>query len=104
MADSGATRTRRWKLHKAGNHSECRDCDALRGAVTARLPGDGLEGPVDPQASLEAQARRLEAACEESPGNAALEKELRATLLVLRVPGETADSEAAAFLAEFRSA
>jgi hypothetical protein len=41
---------------------------------------------VDVQASLEAQARRLEAACEVAPGSALLEKELRATLLALAAP------------------
>ena len=67
----------------------------------ARAP---QEGRFDAQASLEAQARRLEAACEADQGNAALEKELRATLLALRGPGEAADSELADFLAEFSGA
>jgi hypothetical protein len=58
---------------------------------------------VDVQASLEAQARRLEAACEVAPGNAMLEKELRATLLALRGPRED-DDELAKFDAEFTSA
>jgi hypothetical protein len=103
MADSGATRTRRWKLHKAGDHSECKGCDARRGTVAAPVPRDTLDGPVDVQASLEAQARRLEAACEVAPGNALLEKELRATLLALRGPRE-GDDELAKFDAEFTSA
>jgi hypothetical protein len=59
---------------------------------------------VDAQAALQRQARRLEAACEESPGNAALEKTLTAALLVLRGPGQTADSDLAQFLAEFSGA
>jgi hypothetical protein len=58
---------------------------------------------VDVQASLEAQARRLEAACEVAPGSALLEKELRATLLALRGPRE-GDDELAKFDAEFASA
>jgi len=106
MADSGATRTRRWKLHKAGDHSECKGCDALSGAAAvpvAPVPGDALASPVDAQAALEKQARRLEAACEANPGNALLEKELRATLLALRGPRE-ADDELAKFDAEFASA
>jgi hypothetical protein len=106
MADSGATRTRRWKLHRAGNHSECKDCDALRGAaavLVVPVPRDTPGGPVDVQASLEAQARRLEAACEAAPGNAMLEKELRATLLALRGPGD-ADDDLAKFDAEFARA
>jgi hypothetical protein len=103
MADSGAVRTRRWKLHRAGNHSECRDCDALRGARPGLAPTAVPEGAVDAQASLEAQARRLEAACEREQGNAALEKELRATLLALRAPAGTAEDDADAFLREFRA-
>ena len=67
------------------------------------VPVEGGEGPVDAQASLERQARRLEAACEASPGNAALEKELRATLLALGGAGD-GDDEAAAFLRDFRGA
>ena len=63
-----------------------------------------LEGHFDAQASLERQARRLEAACEADRGNAALEKELRATLLALRGPGEAADSDLEKFLAEFSEA
>jgi hypothetical protein len=101
MADSGATRTRRWKLHKAGDHSECKGCDALRPSPPASAPAAALEGGIDAQASLEAQARRLEAACEANPGSALLEKELRATLLALRGPREAADSDLAKFLAEF---
>jgi hypothetical protein len=104
MADSGATRTRRWKLHKAGNHSECKGCDALKGAAAAPVPRDTPDGPVDVEASLEAQARRLEAACEAAPGNAMLEKELRATLLALRGSGEGADREVAEFDAAFSAA
>src|SRR5690349_11414983 len=103
MADSGATRTRRWKLHKAGDHSECKGCDALTAPPAPPVPGDAGQGPVDVRASLEAQARRLEAACQASPGSALLEKELRATLLALRGPRE-ADDELAKFDAEFASA
>ena len=58
---------------------------------------------MDVRASLEAQARRLEEACEAGPGNAALEKELRATLLALRGPGQADDDgELGAILAAIR--
>jgi hypothetical protein len=67
------------------------------------VPRETPDGPVDVQASLEAQARRLEAACEAAPGSALLEKELRATLLALRGPRE-GDDELAKFDAEFASA
>jgi hypothetical protein len=73
-------------------------------AETAEGQAGTPEGQVDAEASLQRQARRLEAACERAPGNAALEKELRATLLVLRGPAGEADSDVAAFLAEFSEA
>lgn len=66
---------------------------------------EGRDGDrVDAQAALERQACRLEQACEQGPGNAGLEKELRATLLALRGPGQAADSDLAAFLDEFSRA
>jgi hypothetical protein len=105
MADDGATRTRRWKAHKRGDHHLCGPrCDAVGAVVAVSAPGDMAEGPVDAQAALEQQARRLEAACEANPGNAALERELRATLLALRGPGKTADDELAEFDAAFGAA
>jgi hypothetical protein len=105
MADDGATRTRRWKAHKRGDHHLCGPhCDASSVTVTAPVPGDLPDGPVDALEALARQARRLEAACEANPGNAALERELRATLLALRGPGKTADDELAEFDAEFSAA
>jgi hypothetical protein len=103
VADSDALRSRRKRLHAAGDHSLCRRCGALRGIPVARVPAGGPEGQVDAVAALERQARRLEAACEADPGSAALERELRATLLVLR-GGEAADDDLARFDAEFSSA
>jgi hypothetical protein len=105
MADDGATRTRRWKAHKRGDHHLCGPrCDASSAPVTVTVPGDTGDGPVDAQAALERQARRLEAACEADGGNAVLERELRATLLALRGPGKTADDELAEFEAAFSAA
>jgi hypothetical protein len=103
MADNDALRSRRKRLHAAGDHHLCRRCDALGPSSPAPVPGDAGTGPVDAQASLERQARRLELACEAEPGNAALEKELRATLLALR-GGEAPDDDLAKFDAEFASA
>ncbi len=48
------------------------------------------DAPVDPQASLEALARRLEAAHEADPGNTLAARELRLTLQVLA--GEDPDA------------
>jgi hypothetical protein len=104
VADSDALRSRRKRLHAANDHSLCRRCSALRAAVAVPAASGTGESPVDAQASLERQARRLEQACEADPGNAPLEKELRACLLVLRGPAETVDRELADFLADFRSA
>ena len=75
----------------------CRRCAALRGGmVPATLPAaDG--GPVDPQASLEALARRLEGAHEADPGNALIARELRMTLGKL-AGGDGADDGLAEFL------
>lgn len=68
------------------------------------VPGDAGDGPVDAKAALERQARRLEAACEAEPGNAALEKTLTATLLALgAAPAKGDGGELGAFLAAIRS-
>jgi hypothetical protein len=103
MADDGATRTRRWKLHKQGDHSECkRGCGARR--PLAAVPAAGVPGDarVDPAASLRALALRLEAAHEEDPGNALLARELRVTLQAIGAPEQGAGGELGAFLARIR--
>jgi hypothetical protein len=51
------------------------------------LPVAG-DAPVDPRASLERLAGRLEAAHEAEPGNALLARELRATLMALSAPDD----------------
>jgi hypothetical protein len=56
-----------------------------------------MVGPVDPQASLEALARRLEDAHRADPGNALLARELRMTLGKL-AGGDGADDGLAEFL------
>jgi hypothetical protein len=101
MPDSNALRSRRKRLHAAGDCSLCRHRPAS-GVVTARAPRDTPEGPFDAEASLRAQARRLEAACEESPGDASLERVLKDTLLALRGAGNGGDGELDAFLAAIR--
>jgi len=70
--------------------------------VPATLPAaDG--GPVDPQASLEALARRLEDAHSADPANALLARELRVTLQAIGAPEEGGGGELGAFLARIRS-
>lgn len=80
MADSAALRNRRLRAHKAGDHSLCRRCDGRSPVVALPVAGDT---GIDPRASLEALARRLEAAHVASPGDAGIARELRVTLLAL---------------------
>ena len=60
-------------------------------------------GDLDPRAALEGLARRLEAAHEANPDDAALARVLKDTLLALGAGG-TAEDDADAFMREFRSA
>jgi hypothetical protein len=101
MADSDALRSRRKRLHAAGDHSLCRRCDGRSAVAAVPVPGDAR---VDPSVSLERLAARLEAAHEADPSDAAVARELRATLLALRGSGDKADRELAAFAAEFGAA
>src|SRR5579862_5743338 len=88
MADSEAVRSRRKRMHAAGDHSLCRRCAAVRtGEVPSRglvpVP-DGPEGPAfDPAAELRELAARMAAAHREDPSNAILGAELRKTLVEL---------------------
>jgi hypothetical protein len=77
MADSGSLRTRRWKLHKAGDHSLCKHPAEAR--ITLARPPEPDDG-LDPHAELVALARRLAAAHEAAPDRADVARELRATL------------------------
>lgn len=83
MAESGADRTRRWRKHKAGDHSLCKHCpDAL-------APREGQDGPPpvrpvsDALGEMRRLAGRLVAAHEADPGNALIARELRMTLQAL---------------------
>jgi hypothetical protein len=99
MADTNALRSKRKRLHAAGDHSLCRRCDGRSAVVVPPAAGDG---PVDPRGALEALARRLEAAHEADPADAAVARVLKDTLLALRGPGETADDELAEMFGAFR--
>jgi hypothetical protein len=87
MADSGSTRTRRWKLHKSGDHSLCkpgcgRNPPVPRGLVVIpELPAG--PGDLDARRSMVRLAERLEAAHEADPSNSAVARELRVTLQAL---------------------
>lgn len=88
MVDSGALRVRRARAHKAGDHSLCRRCAAVRSGEVppaALSPAPQLPAvPVlDPQAELRELAARLVVATRVDTGNALLAAELRKTLLEL---------------------
>jgi hypothetical protein len=104
MPDSDAVRSRRKRLHAAGDHSQCgRRCDAR--VIPVAFPPSGApgDGALDPRAALERLAQRLEDAHAADAADAAVARELRMTLQALGA-GESAQDDAAAFLADFRSA
>ena len=80
MADSEAVRSRRKRLHAAGDHSDCVRCDGLR-APLGELAD--VEPCTDPAGELALLAGRLVAATKADPGNAMLARELRSTLLAM---------------------
>ena len=97
MADSGALRVRRARAHKAGDHSLCKRCAAVRGesgppviSSVPRLPADPA---LDPLAGLRELAGQLAQAYQAEPGNALLARELRMTLqaLIPQKPGNSDD-------------
>jgi hypothetical protein len=87
MADSDAVRSRRKRAHAQGDHSLCRSGKCAQGVYprpVAYLPDPVLDtGELDPAAELRALAGRLAAAYAADTGNAALARELRATLLAI---------------------
>lgn len=105
MADDNALRSRRKRLHAAGDHSLCRRCRASRPLVALPdvQPVPEASVPPDVTAALERLAQRLEAAHTADPGDANVARELRATLLALRGPEESADDAQARFWADFGS-
>jgi hypothetical protein len=102
MADSDALRSRRKRLHAAGDHHLCHRCDARSGAVVVPPAGDGAA--VDARVMLEALARRLEAAHEADPADAQVARVLQSCLVVLMGPEQAVDGELAKFFAEFSGA
>jgi hypothetical protein len=87
VADSDALRAQRYRQHKTGDHSLCRHGrPVLRSPDSSPIRQDLAE--FDPEAELRMLAGRLAAACAQDPANAALARELRATLLALPVAEE----------------
>jgi hypothetical protein len=99
MADSDAVRSRRYRLHRAGNHSLCRDC-GHRPPLEVAQEGDPLE--VDPAAGMTRLAAGLAAAYDADPGNALLARELRMTLQALGPAEKAVDGELAELLGALR--
>jgi hypothetical protein len=89
MADSDAVRSRRKRLHALGDHSTCKHFPEPRRPVTVLDAGDGAE--LDPVLEMRLLACRLVDAYRENPGNAALAREARATLLALAGMGPASD-------------
>lgn len=90
MADSEAVRSRRKRMHAAGDHSLCRRCAAvrsetagLRGVVSLPKPPPPRGPELDPSAEMRRLASRLALAHEAEPANALLARELRMTLVEL---------------------
>jgi hypothetical protein len=96
MADDQATRNRRWRAHKAGDHSLCRPgrCPAaaerVRGRVAARVAARPAGGePVDRAGMLDQLLLQLWDLVQAEPGNVAAARELHRQLLA----GGGADAE-----------
>jgi hypothetical protein len=99
LADPAALRTRRYRLHQAGDHSLCKGCAVLRAGPAA---AEGAAQVTDPVAGLRLLAGQLTAAYQAEPGNALLARELRMTLQALMPQkGSTTDDELAGLFAEF---
>ena len=81
MADSNAVRSRRKRLHAQGDHSTCRHFPLAPRPVMVAAAVDGDE--FDPVAELRLLAARVVDAYRQDPGNAALAREARVTLLAL---------------------
>jgi hypothetical protein len=85
MADSGAVRQARYKRHQAGDHSICRHDRPLRLAPVVPVE---VDPDFDPALEMRKLAGRLAVAYQADPGNAALARELRNTLLAIKASGD----------------
>jgi hypothetical protein len=100
VADSNALRSRRKRQHAQGDHSLCtRRCRAERLKI-AELPAGSGE-TLDAAAGMQDLAAQLAAAYASDPGNAALARELRLTLLSLSSrDGDAGRAAMEAFIAD----
>ena len=98
MADPASLRVRRARHHKAGDHSLCKRCAAVRGELPAGEP------VTDPKAEMRQLAGSLALAYRADTGNALLARELRMTLQALiGGGGNPADDELDDLFAELRA-
>jgi hypothetical protein len=101
MVDSDALRSRRKRAHTAGDHHLCRHWPVP--TAVSRLPAPDPSNDLDPAAEMRLLAGRLSAAYTADPGNAALARELRVTLLAVGGQGmQGADPVLAGLLETFR--
>lgn len=89
MADSPATRSRRYRQHKAGDHSLCKPgCQPRSGEFGENLralpPVPEGSGTFDADTELRRLADQLAGAYTADPQNALLARELRMTLQSLK--------------------
>jgi hypothetical protein len=89
MADSDALRSKRKRLHAAGDCSLCRH-DRPGAVLPLPVPGAAA---IDPLASLASLAARLEAAHEADPADAAVARVLKDVLLALVPPPGPAEDD-----------
>lgn len=99
MADSGALRVRRSKAHKAGDHSLCRRCAAVRPQLETLPPAPDGE-VTDAQLEMRQLAWRLAGAHRADPANAIVARELRMTLQALGAKADDGLGELYAALRE----
>lgn len=88
MADNDALRSRRKRLHAAGDCSLCR-----HPPKTPTLTMVTGEGELDRDTELQALAHRLITAHQADPGNGILARELRATLAMLPATATAASDD-----------
>jgi len=100
LADSGALRTQRYKLHKAGDHSLCKHAPGTERRPDAQDGRPPAASVTDPVGELRSLGGRLRAAHEADPGNALIARELRMTLQALTGGRSDGDSELEALFAE----
>jgi hypothetical protein len=101
MADSDAVRSRRYRAHRAGDHSQCKHFPD-RGRVLAMPPAPSAAAGdrFDAAEAMRRLASRLVTAHESDSTNTAIARELRLTLLALSGEGPADDD---GLMAELRA-